>query len=404
MANFNVVDTSDVLQVGSTNLIPFVGHELVMYDRASVPLQTMMMKLGRVKNTPNPSYFWYEGQYDDPSTTCTGIANAAANAGQTITLNTLNVRVGDRYLEPINDQILVVTGNITYGASTTTADIKRYPTSEATIAVTGTPLLIRMDNMMLEGDYYPSPLTNLPAKSTNGISLISDAIAVSNIMNDTPSYYNQGNEFDFQRTAAIERFRKHIERDIIWSQYYQASVTQDHNGSGNWTNQAYSTNGIISSISTDNVIPYAGSITESGLDGFLEGTVWGNMYYGSDYKIGFCGPKVLTNIMSFAKNRTITPTGVPNMKYGINVTSYIGYGGQMLYLILEREFMETNPTYASSLVVLDPQHLQLMYHGTALMMVKNTTPPNQAIMSIGLESRPGMLLDSPQFHAIYQKG
>lgn len=403
MPNFQIVDVSDTLNVGSTNLIPFVGRELVAYDRASVPLQTMMMNLSRVEHTPNPNFFWYETQYDDPSTTCQGILAAAAGVSQTIVFNSLNVRSLDRYLDPTQDQLFLVLSVTSYDTNTgeTTAVIKRVPSSEATLAVTGTPLLIRIDTQLLEGDYYPQPVSTVPIKLTNGISSISDQIAVSNIMNDTPSFYNQGSEFDFQRTAVVERFRKKIERNVIWSQYYQEQAT--HNiGSTSWTNTAYSGDGIINSIKT-NIVPYSGPITESGLDNFLGSTVWGSRYYGSDYKVGFGGPKVFQDINEFAKNRMRYGTG-SGMMYGLTVSTYMGYAGQQkVYMILEREFMNDNPSYAHSLVVIDPLHVKMMYHGTALMMIKNTTPPNQAIMSMALESRPGILLDFEKASAIYQQ-
>lgn len=404
MADFNLIDMSDVLNVGGTNLIPFVGNPLVAYDKASVPLQTMMMNLARVTHTPNPNFFWYETQFDDPSATCTGIAAKNAGVSQTIVINSLNVRALMRFLDPTLDQLFLVLSVTSYDVNNnqTTCVIKRVPSTEATLAVTDTPLLIRIDTQLLEGDYYPAPASNFPAKFTNGISVVADQMSISNIMNDTPSFYNNGSEFDLQRNALVERFRKNIERNIIWSQYYQESATHSISPFS-WTNTAYSGSGIIESIKT-NIIPYQGPVTEDGLDDFLSSTVWGTRYYGSDYKVGFAGPKVFKDINGFSKNRLRYNESQTAMTAGLTVSTYLGYAGQQkIYLILEREFMNDNPSYAHSLVILDPLHVKLMYHGSALMMVKNTTPPNQAILSMAVESRPGVLLDFEKASAIYQQ-
>lgn len=401
---FDILAIASTTNVTAANLLPQVGKGLTAYDRASVPLQTIMMNMKRVSQTSNPTYFQYETQYDDPSATCSsGIAAVGAGVSQTIVIDSLNVRAGDRYLEPTTDQLFLVISITSYDTVgiTTTCVVKRVPSTEATLVVAGTPLLIRVDNQMLEGDYYPEAVTNLPEKFTNGISVIAGAVSVTNIMNDTPSYYNQGSEFDFQRNANIEWFRKQMERNIIWSEFYQEQATHTHNGKS-WTGTAYSTNGVINSIQT-NIVPYTGNLTESTMDNFLANTVWGTRYYGGDYKIGFAGPQVFNNINAFAKNRMLYP-GSTNMTYGLNVMTYIGYAGQKLYMILEREFMNDNPAYANSLVVLDPMQVELKYHGPALMMIKNTTPPDQTVTSIGLESRPGFLMSFEKSCAILQQG
>ena len=387
MANFNTIAYTGTYNVGGTNLLPQVGRQMVAYDKASVPLTTMMMNLKRISQTQSPTYFWYEGQFDDPSCTCTGIAASGAGVVQTLVLNTLNARAGDKLVDPTLDQLFEVVTVVSYGASTTTVTALCVPSTVGAQAVTGTPLLIRAGNQMLEGDYWPDATSNIPVKFTNGISVVADSISVSNIMNDTPSFYNNGNEFEFQRTAKIEQFRKNMERTLIWSQYYQETRTHIHSGQ-TWTGTAYSTGGIIPGITQ--TVPYQNNLTESTLDSFLANTVWANRYYGSDFKIGFGGPQVFNDINQFAKNK-MRYTGEKKMTYGLTVQTYIGYAGQELYLILEREFMNDNPSYANSLCVIDPLQLELKYHGPALMMLKNTTPPNQAVTSLGMESRPGVL-------------
>lgn len=402
MPNFNTIAYTGTYNVGGTNLLPQVGREMVAYDKASVPLTTMMMNLKRISQTMNPSYFWYEGQFDDPSATCTGIAATGAGVTQPLVINSLNVRAGDKLVDPTLDQlfeVISVTGYNLPALGQTTVQALCVPSTVGAQAVAGTSLLIRAGNQMLEGDYWPDATSNIPIKFTNGISVLADSISVSNIMNDTPSYYNKGNEFDYQRTAKIEQFRKNMERTIIWSQFYQETRTHIHSGQ-TWTGTAYSTGGIIPGIST--LVPYAGTLTESTLDSFLGNTVWATRYYGSDYKIGFHGPQVAMDINGFAKNK-MRYVGEKKMTYGLTVQTYIGYAGQELYLILEREFMNDNPSYANSLVVIDPLQVELKYHGPALMMLKNTTPPNQAVTSLGMECRPGVLRSFDKSAAILYK-
>jgi hypothetical protein len=402
MPNFNTIAYTGTYNVGGANLLPQVGRQMVAYDKASVPLTTMMMNLKRISQTMNPTYFWYEGQYDDPSCNCTvPIVATGPGAPQTLTVNSLNIRAGDKLVEPTLDQLFEVITILGYNTGAGTAQFTALcvPSTIGAQAVSGTPLLIRAGNQMLEGDYWPDATSNIPLKFTNGISVIADSISVSNIMNDTPSFYNNGNEFDFQRTAKIEQFRKNMERTIIWSQFYQETRTHIHSGQ-TWTGTAFSTGGIIPGIST--LVPYTGTLTESTLDGFLANTVWATRYYGSDFKIGFGGPQVFNDINGFAKNK-MRYVGEKKMTYGLTVRTYIGYAGQELYLILEREFMNDNPSYANSLVVIDPLQIELKYHGPALMMLKNTTPPNQAVTSLGMESRPGVLRSFDKSAAILYK-
>lgn len=400
---FTQINIQGTTQVGDTDILPFVARDLVAYDKASVPLTTMMQKIGRIDHTPVPEFFSGETQYDDPSATCNGILAAGAGASQTIVINSLNVRALMRFLEPVNEQLMIVLSVTSYNNNgTTTAVVKRVPSTTATIAISGTPLLVRIDTQLLEGDFYPQPASVEVTRIPNRIGSISDAIAITNIMNDTPTFWNKGSEFDLQRTAVVERFRKSMERYIIWSQSYRETMTHTV-GSNSWSNIAWSGDGILNQIKT-NIIPYMGSVTESGLDDLLGNTVWGTRYYGSDFKVGFGGTTVFQNINGFAKNRIRINDMGPSKAYGLNVTSYLGYAGQQkLYLILEREFMNDNPQYASSLVVIDPLNLKIMYHGAALMMVKNTTMPNQAQISMAMESRPGVHLSFEKSHAIYQK-
>lgn len=400
---YQIIDVQGTQQVGSQDILPFVARDLLAYDRASVPLTTMMMKIGQIEHTPVPEFFAGETQYDDPSATCQGIANAGAGVTQTIIINSLNVRQLMRFLEPVNDQLLIVVSVTSYNNDgTTTAVVKRVPSTSATVAVAGTPLLVRIDTQLLEGDFYAQPASTEVLRISNSIGSITDSIAVTNIMGDTPSFWNKGSEFDLQRTGMTERFRKSIERYVIWSQRYKETMTHTIGGNS-WSNIAWSGDGIQNQIKT-NIIPYSGPITESGLDDFLGNTVWGTRYYGSDFKVGFGGTKVFQNINGFAKNRIRINDMGPSKLYGLNISTYIGAAGQQrMYMILEREFMNDNPSYAHSLFVIDPLNVKLMYHGAALMMVKNTTPPNQAVVSMAVESRPGVLLSFEKSHAIYQQ-
>lgn len=395
MANY--VAVTGTYNINGQDLLPEIAREVLFYDRASYPIQTIMMSTRGVQHTYNPTYQWYEGQLDDPNTTSSAISGVGAGVPQALTLQSQNVRVGDTFYEPSSNQQFEVVLVNSYGTGTSNVNVLKVPSTASTTAVAGTPTMIRTGNTMIEGGYFPTSTTNTPTRFSNGISLVGGSIAVTNVMADTPSYYNNGSEFDYQKQAGIQQFRGNMERKIIWSKYYQETRTQTHNGN-TWTGTAYSTNGIVPSIST-NVVTYAGALTEATLDSFLGATMWGRRYYGSNMKLGFGGPDVFQDINGFAKDKIrVAPVGTDT--WGLNITRYLGYAGQSLYLILEREFMSDNPDYENTLLVIDPAFVKLRYHGSAMMMIKNTTPPNQTVQSLGLESRIGVELKFEVSHGI----
>jgi hypothetical protein len=387
MANY--VATTGTYNINGTDMIPNIARDVLYYDRASVPIQTIMMSTGKVESTFNMTFQWQEGQYDDPNTTSSAISSSAAGVPQALTIQSQNVRVGDTFYEPVSDQQFECVLVNSYGAGTTNANFLKTPSTVSTSAVAGTPLFIRTGNIAVEGGPFPESTTNTPTRFSNGCSLVTGSIEVTNIMRDTPTYYNNGNELGHQKTAGIQQFRGNMERRIIWSKYFQESRTQTHSGITH-TGTAYSGDGFVPRITT-NVVTYAGTLTEATLDSYLT-TIWGRRYYGGDMKFGFGGPDVFKDINGFAKDKIrVMPVGTNT--WGLTITTYLAYAGQKLYLVLEREFMNDNPQYKKALVTIDPAYWKIRYHGPALMMVHNTTPPRQMVESLGLESRVGSQLE-----------
>lgn len=395
----SLVGTQGTLTINGQDLLPDIQTKLIEHDLESSPVVTIMSRIpGGMVDTVNPTYQWIEVQYDEPSVTCsTGIAIAGANISQVITVDTLAVVVGDSFLEPTSNQLFEVFDVPSQDVAAGTSDItiKQIPTSTATVAVAGTPMMIRMGNTFIEGGFYPTPILKKPLRVTNTITEVAAQIEITDLMDALPTYY--GPDFEFQKKYIITRFRCDMERRCIWGKQFEEVRTQAQAG-GTATGMARGTKGIWNGI-TSNITPYVGTITESTLDTWLGSTVFGAKYSGSPLKMAFCGTNFLSGVSQFVKNKVRVLNSVPT--YGLSISEYVApFGGYRLYLIAEREF-KGNPSYLDTAMVIDPAYLKLRkVANRPLITVKPSNVQNKDTKAIAIRAYFGVQLEAEVMHSI----
>lgn len=395
----NLVGVQGTMTINGIDLLPDIQTKLIEHDLESSPVVTIMSRIpGGMVDTMNPTYQWIEVQYDEPSVACsTGIASVGAGVSQVVTVDTLAVVVGDTFLEPTSNQLFEVfdVPSQNTSAGTSNLSVKQVPTTTATTAVAGTPMMIRMGNTFIEGGFFPTPILKKPTRVTNSITEVAAQIEITDLMDALPTYY--GPDFEFQKKYIITRFRCDMERRVIWGKQFEEMRTQTHAG-GQASGYARGTKGIWNGI-TSNITPYVGQITEATLDAWLGATVYGAKYSGSPLKMAFCGTNFLSGISQFVKNKVRVLNSVPT--YGLAISEYVApFGGYRLYLIGEREFKE-NPAYLDTAMVIDPQYLRLRkVTNRPLITVKPSNVQNKDTKAIAIRSYFGVQLEAENKHSI----
>lgn len=411
VAGSQIVGTAGTLTVAGTNIIPQVEMRVNNYGRESRPIFSVMAKLGLIEDAHNMTYEWQEIQYDEPSVNCeTAITGSGAGGTHTVVLDTLACVVGDKFEEPVTNQLFEISSVTSQDttAVTSTVVVKKRPFSAASSSTTANSMFMRMGNTKIEGGRFKDPTVKTPLRLSNNLAELTQQVKITKPMEQLWLYSGMSH-FQMDLENVQDQLNHDIERNVIFGKAYQESATLARAG-GTETGMTRGSQGVWDRIQSKRV-GYTGSITEAGIDGYLTDYLFGDVFGGGAVKLGFHGNRVGFDIAQFVKNRYRKLDSTST--YGMQINEYISpVGGGTVYLIEERQFFPTfgswsgsegtsNSAHANTILFLDPAYFSLMKLYAGLMMIQNSSDPEQSQKAIGIDFAGGVKLKNERFHGIY---
>ena len=198
-----------------------------------------------------------------------------------------------------------------------------------------------------EGGTSPEAVSFDAVINSNYTQIFKTAVQVTGTLQNT--FLRTGNKEQEAITKALKLHMSDVERSFFFGKKSEVN--------GSTASPTRYTGGLLEQItnSTDAATdPFGdgiGIISETSFDKLLIESIFG---FGSAEKVVFAGPRVITNLQAFAKNRW-QPTQVQG-SYGVSMTRYSTYAGDLL-VHLHPMFRQI-PALADQAVILDMPYLK----------------------------------------------
>jgi len=354
----------------------------LLEPNGTAPLQALLAMAGS-EETNDPEYKHFRDELPSRVVTVNGALNSSATSlvlAADTNSNPLIV-AGSLLFNPLTGETVRVTA---MNVGTNTATIVRGVGSTAA-NIADTQVLTIAGFADQEGGTSPTAITFDASVQSNYTQIFKTAVQVSGTLQNT--YLRTGSKEQESLTKALKMHMGDIERAFFFGN------KSETNGS---TSQPTRTTGGLFSLIT-NVIdastnPYGdgvGVIKELSFDRALIETVFA---FGSNEKIAFCGPRVISNLQQLAKNRW-QPTQVSG-SYGVSMTRYSTFAGDLLVQL--HPMFRQIPSMANSMVIVDLPYIKYRYmKGRDTKLQKNIQTPDfdgikhQYLTECGLELTQG---------------
>lgn len=354
----------------------------LLEPNGTAPLQALLAMAGS-EETNDPEYKHFRDELPARVVTVSGALNSAATAlvlAANTDANPLIV-AGTLIYNPATGETVRVTAMNT---GTNTATIVRGIGSTAA-AIADAAVLTIAGFADQEGGTSPTAITFDASVQSNYTQIFKTAVQVSGTLQNT--YLRTGSKEQESLTKALKMHMGDIERAFFFGN------KSETNGS---TSQPTRTTGGLFSLIT-NVVdagtnPYGdgvGVIKELSFDRALIETVFA---FGSNEKIAFCGPRVISNLQQLAKGRW-QPQQVSG-SYGVSMTRYSTFAGDLLVQL--HPMFRQIPSMANAMVIVDLPYVKYRYmKGRDTKLQKNIQTPDfdgikhQYMTECGLELTQG---------------
>jgi hypothetical protein len=290
----------------------------LLEPNGTAPLQALLAMTSS-ESTDDPKYNHFRDELPERTIVVNGALN---NSATTLTFD-----------NDSNDEAFIVKGTVLYNPATgenllVTADSN---VSANTVAISrgfggSTAAAVADDQEIViagfadqEGGTSPTAISFDPTVDFNFTQIFKTAVSVSGTLQNT--YLRTGDKEQEQLTKALKLHMGDIERAFFFG---SRGITN-----GSTATPTRSTGGLFSMIT--NVIDCASAtasankMTEKEFDQNLIETIFS---HGSNEKVAFCGPRVVSNMMEIGKNRW-QPTQIDNA-YGVAFTRYTTFAGDLL--------------------------------------------------------------------------
>ena len=319
----------------------------LLEPNGTAPLQALLAMTSS-ESTDDPKYNHFRDELPNRTIVVNGALNSSAT---TLTFD-----------NDTDDEGFLVKGVVIHNHTTgenllCTADGN---TSANTVAISrgfgGSTAAAVADNEVLsiagfadqEGGTAPTAISFDPTTDYNYTQIFKTAVQVTGTLQNT--YLRTGDKEQEQLTKALKLHMGDIERAFFFGSRGIAN--------GSTASPTRSTGGLLSSITniTDcaSATATTNKMTEKEFDKFLIEDIFA---YGSNEKVAFAGPRVITNMMEVGKNRW-QPTQVDNA-YGVAFTRYTTFAGDLL-VYMHPMFRQIS-ALSQEMVILDMNHLNYRY-------------------------------------------
>src|SRR5215831_850060 len=304
--------------IASAQRVIDMDDKIAELEPSASPLVVMLKKLRRVQAI-SPKVEWLENQlmprYDTLSAAATSAATAipASHASY--------FRVGDVVRDTTTGEALEVTG-----VSASAIGVNRAIGALSTAsAIASSDELFIVSNVNAEGASLRTIKTVQLANLSNFCEIVRTPLGITGT-EAASKLYGGPDRNRLQALAAIEHMRD-------WEQIsFFGAKKEDTTTSGAPKRFA---GGLIEYIAT-NVTPAVGTLTETAFQTFLRT----GFRYGSDRKVLFASPLVITAIEGFARNTL--RTNLPNHAetFGVTMSTYVS-GQGVVDIVMERAWLDS---------------------------------------------------------------
>ena len=394
-----IIGPASTSNVNATDIIPEIERRVTLHDRDSSPIITFFTT-GQTRSTEAlraPDFSWYEDQFDYPQASNVGaIAAVAANTPQTVTFDMPNAIVGQNFYHVQTNQTFTVQAVANVTPTTADLTILKLPTTSATTAIAASGTLVSTGVFMPEGGRYPTPRGTKPTRLFNNVQLVTRSIGITRTEMATDMYY--GSQFEYDKAQNITQFKSDMERVALFGQQFTQPGFSQNNGSSVSVGTLRGSLGVYPRVTT-NVATYAGTLTESIFDSYLNNQVWGSRNSGSRIKLSLIGPDAMTDLDSFVKQK-VRVLDQASARYGINISTYVTRFGNQVMFLPEREFWESGTNLRSTILTLDPKFISIMYmQANLIQIIADTQPTDSDSYQVTLRSEMGMKVRFEQAHS-----
>lgn len=365
-------------ELSGQDIMPEVERNILYDDLDWSPLATILTSANGIETVENTVYSWPEERAVRFSATLTGsISAVSAGTTQDVTFNVANIVIGEIFYHSGTKQQFQVVAFVSHPTATqTTVTIVRIAITLATLAVAGTPTLIKLSDQIAEGGWYPMGKGSTPTWLANYTQILANTVAITKTNKKVRTWY--GNQFQKDMYQVNRQHRSNLEANLWWGQAINEMRTWTNEDGKTSTGQFTQSQGIDSRIQTHST-SYSGTLTEDVFNTWLEQHVWPSRNSGSMYKLLVCGPGIMRALNSFAVNRLHTLEG--GSVYGMNIREYLTWGGRTLSIMEEKHFYD-NSDYANTCYAIEPDMIGVVALGEYMSEVYPAQPPDRDIEAL----------------------
>jgi hypothetical protein len=397
---------AEILAPVATNLFdanrdlkPQVEETILYKDLDYSPIGTMLARLNGIESWGNTIYYWSEHTAVKFQVTLTGaISNANAGVTQQVTFNSGNIRIGYIFYHAASKQQFQVVGFVSRNSTTSTMNIVRIPITLATVAVAGTPTLLRLSDQITEGGYYPVGEANTPTWLFNYTQICANTLAITRTMMKVETFW--GEEWPRLLLETHHQHQSNWEASLWYGIAINESRTWTNENSLTSVGQMTQSQGLESRI-TSHVTPYS-SLTMPIFKDWITEDVFGDRNYGPRDKWLVMGPGYRRQLYDGIEDKIRTVPGAEY--YGVRVREY-EFGDNSLMFVEEKLFHD-NPDYTNTAFAIDPDNIGIVALGdqnTALTEFRDTSMPNIDNKSAVIRSEGGWKIKAESFMAKHYK-
>lgn len=320
----------------------------------SAPLTAILAML-QSEQTDDPEFHNFRKELPEFRFTHSGTALAG---GTTLTATAAGdltyVRVGDLIRNWRTGEVSKVTAK----PSSTTLTVTRGVGNAGTgVAVNANDIWFVIGNANSEGADTPSGISWDADSTENYTQIFRTPVNMTRTAMKTN--FRTGDQYVEKTRDALKQHMMLMERAFLWGK-------KDLITGANGQPERY-TAGIISSLSTNvldgSALATPGQLAETAFDTFLAQNVFA---YGSSQKLALCGWKVADLLQQVAKDRWAIDAVDMNMTYGMALTRYATFAGELV--VKTHPQFRMIPGAESMMLILDTKDLKYRYiDDTALL-------------------------------------
>lgn len=327
---------------------------LMLEPNGSAPLTAILAML-QSEQTDDPHYNNFRKELPEFRFTHSGTALAG---GTTLTATLADdltyVRVGDLLRNWRTGEVAKVTAKPTGTTLTVTRGVGNAGTG---VAVNNNDVWFVIGNANPEGADTPSAISWDAEATENYTQIFRTPVTMTRTAMKTN--FRTGDQYVEKTRDSLKQHMMLMERAMLWGK-------KDLITGANGQPERY-TAGIISLL-TSNVLdvasqPVPGTLAETAFDTFLAQNVFA---YGSSQKLALCGWRVADRLQQLAKNRWQIEMADMNMTYGMSLTRYATFAGELV--VKTHPQFRMIPGAESMMLILDTKDLRYRYiDDTALL-------------------------------------